>query len=119
MHHCRHCESELTVTRLDCPRCGVQCAGEFGQPRLARLPQELQSLAEQVLLSGGNLKEVAGWQGVSYPTLRKKVDALIAALENLRARDEAEADRLLGEVEAGRIAPEYAARRIGEMHHGS
>jgi hypothetical protein len=115
---CRHCEHELTVSRLDCRACGVRYEGEFGQPRLARLPAEMQSLAEQVLLAGGNLKEVATWQGVSYPTLRKRIDGLIAALKQLRARDEERTDHLLGEVEAGRITPEYAARRISEMSHG-
>jgi hypothetical protein len=118
MSDCCHCEHELTVTRLDCPACGVRYEGEFGQSRLARLPGEMHSLAEQVLLAGGNLKEVATWQGVSYPTLRKRIDGLIAALEQLRARDEELMDHLLGEVEAGRVTPEYAARRISEMSHG-
>jgi hypothetical protein len=119
MNQCPYCQSELTVTRMNCRQCGVHCEGEFGQPRLARLTPELQSLAEQVLLAGGNLKEVATGLGVSYPTLRKKVDMLIAALEDLRTRDRHETDRLLGEVEAGRATPEYAARRIGEMNRGA
>ncbi|MDX1379835.1 MAG: DUF2089 family protein [Xanthomonadales bacterium] len=118
MKPCRYCHSELTVTRVHCHRCGVQCEGEFTLPRLARLAPELQSLAEQVLLAGGNLKEVAAVQGVSYPTLRKRIDALIGAVEALRASDQDETERLLGEVEAGRITPEYAARRIGELNDG-
>lgn len=118
MNQCRYCDSELTVTRMHCHRCGVQCEGEFTLPRLARLTPELQGLAEQVLLAGGNLKEVATVQGVSYPTLRKRIDALIGDIEALRARDQDETERLLGEVEAGRATPEYAARRIGELNHG-
>lgn len=118
MNQCRYCHSELTVTRVNCRRCGVHCEGEFTLPRLARLAPELQSLAELVLLAGGNLKEVAALQGVSYPTLRKRIDALIGAIEELRARDQDETERLLGEVEAGRATPEYAARRMAELNRG-
>lgn len=116
---CTICQHQMSIQRFDCPGCGVRYEGEFTQPRLARLPAEMQQLAEQVLLAGGNLKEVSAWQDVSYPTLRKRVDALIAALEDLRRADDKEVARLLGEVETGRIQAEYAARRISEIQHGS
>lgn len=88
-------------------------------PRLARLPTSMQLLAEQVLLAAGNLKEVAGWQDVSYPTLKKRVDALIVSLQALRREDDETVERLLARVERGEVQPEYAARRIGEIRHGS
>lgn len=109
----------MDIGRFDCRHCGVQCGGEFAVPRLARLPDDMLGLAEQILLAGGNLKAVAGWQDVSYPTLRKRVDALIAKLEILRCEDDAVVEALLADVERGTVTPEYAARRIGEMNRGS
>lgn len=118
MHHCLNCDGELRVERLTCPNCALGYEGEFSLPRLARLPTGLQALAERILLAGGNLKEVALAEGVSYPTLRKRVDGLIEALGELRAADQAAAARLFDEVEAGRVKPEEATRLMKEMSGG-
>ncbi len=88
------------------------------QSRLARLGPEEQALIERIVLAAGNLKEVALGVGVSYPTLRKRVDGLIATLGQLRDHDEAEAEAMLGKVEEGALAPEEAARRIAERNGG-
>ena len=119
MSICKHCDQQQTITQWTCKACGVQTQGEFGQSRLARLPAEWLNLAEEILLAGGSLKEVARVQSISYPTLRKRVDGLIDALHDLRQSDQLEIDRLLNEVEAGRMNPEEASRRIGELNHGS
>jgi hypothetical protein len=76
-------------------------------------------LAERIVLAAGNLKEVAQAMGVSYPTLRKRLDAVIASLRELRKADESRAQALLDDVEGGRLAPEAAARLIKEMSGGA
>lgn len=116
---CPFCQNAMEVGRYDCSRCGVGCDGDFTLPRIARLPADMLELAEQVLLAGGNLKEVAGRQEISYPTLRKRVDALIAALRELQRDDEARVAELLHGVERDEVRPEYAARRIAEIRRGS
>jgi hypothetical protein len=119
MHHCSICDHLVGVQRLFCPSCRVGFEGEFRLPRLARLDAAEQQLAEQFLLSGGNLKELAVALGTSYPTLRKRLDALIESLQRLRQQDEAEADRMLDRVEGGHARAEEAARLIREMSGGS
>ena len=118
MMHCRSCEGELEIARTHCPRCQVSHEGAFHPPRLARLDAEQQRLAEEIVLAAGNLKEVAGRLGISYPTLRKRVDVLVATLAGLRAADETSTRTMLDAVEAGRMTPEYAARRIRELNGG-
>lgn len=118
MIHCSNCQSLLETVRMRCPACGLAYEGTFYPPRLARLEPEQQRLAEQIVLAAGNLKEVAGALEVSYPTLRKRLDALIGALHELQAADEAHSRALLEEVAAGRLAPEAAARLIKEMSGG-
>ena len=118
MHICCHCDGPLEPIRLACERCGIEISGRFETPRLARLSAPHHELAERILLSGGNLKEVAEAVGVSYPTLRKRVDELIESLEALRGADAKKADEYLDAVEHGNMRPEEAARRIGEMGGG-
>ena len=77
MQHCGICHSTLEAERLRCTACGLAYEGRFVLPRLARLGPAEQDLAERVLLAAGNLKEVAGAIEVSYPTLRKRLEALI------------------------------------------
>lgn len=84
--------------------------------RLSRLSADSADLAEKLILAGGNLTALAGQIGVSHPTVRKRVDGLIAELTGLQAQDTAEANRILEEVEQGRTRPEEAARLIGEMN---
>ncbi len=115
MHHCAHCHGALEVARLTCPACRLTYEGAFHLPRLARLERDHQQLVEQIVLAAGNLKEVAGIVEVSYPTLRRRVDGLIAALNRLADQDEARAGAILGEVEAGTLTPEAAARLIQEL----
>lgn len=86
------------------------------QARLARLGPEEQHLVEEIVLASCNLKEVAQSLQISYPTLRKRLDSLIASMKTLRTSDEGQARKLLDQVEAGSLAAEEAARRIGEMN---
>jgi len=77
---CPVCANELTITRLHCRSCGTALEGEFGVGRFGRLDREQMSLLESFLRSRGNLKEMERELGISYPTVRGRVDALVRAL---------------------------------------
>jgi hypothetical protein len=77
---CPVCSGELTVTRLQCRSCGTALEGEFGVGRFGRLDRDQMSLLESFLRSRGNLKEMERELGISYPTVRGRVDALVRAL---------------------------------------
>ena len=77
---CPVCANELTITRLHCRGCGSALEGEFGVGRFGRLDREQLSLLESFLRSRGNLKEMERELGISYPTVRGRVDALVRAL---------------------------------------
>ena len=119
MHHCAGCGGALEVQRMACADCGLAFEGRFHLPRLARLAAEQQALGEQILLAGGNLKAVAEELEVSYPTLRKRVDALQASLRELALEDRERIDALLSAVETGGVRPEEAARLIKELRGGA
>jgi hypothetical protein len=78
---CPVCEGELLISRLHCRSCGTALEGEFGVGRFGRLTREQLSLLESFLRSRGNLKEMERELGISYPTVRARVDALVRALD--------------------------------------
>ena len=77
---CPVCAGELTIARLHCRSCGTALEGEFGVGRFGRLEREQLHLLESFLRSRGNLKEMERELGISYPTVRARVDALLRAL---------------------------------------
>ena len=115
MIDCPVCKGKLMLSKLKCGDCGIVMEGKFTMPRLARLPQELRVLAEQMILCGGNLKDLAAQVGVSYPTLRRKVDDLIAAIQKLKDEDEKLVSSILEGIDAGTIKSEEGIRRIREI----
>jgi hypothetical protein len=71
----------------------------------------------RLVLASGSLKELAQSYGVSYPTIRAKLDRLIERLRGLmdgRPSDPM-ADRLAALLEKGEITP-TAARALLELH---
>jgi hypothetical protein len=95
---CPVCEGELAITRLHCRSCGTALEGEFGVGRFGRLSREQLTLLESFLRSRGNLKDLERELGISYPTVRGRIEALLRALgladgdEPVVAEETAEAD---------------------------
>lgn len=77
---CPVCQGELMISRLHCRSCGTALEGEFGVGRFGRLSREQLALLESFLRSRGNLKEMERELGISYPTVRSRVDGLVRAL---------------------------------------
>ncbi|HEY7131660.1 MAG TPA: DUF2089 domain-containing protein [Candidatus Limnocylindrales bacterium] len=77
---CPVCSGELAVTRLRCSSCGTTLEGEFSVGRFARLSREQTALLESFLRSRGNLRDIEREMGISYPTVRARVEALVRAL---------------------------------------
>src|SRR5512141_661793 len=103
---CPVCSGELAVTRLHCRACGTTLEGDFNVGRFGRLSREQMTVLESFLRSRGNLRDMERELGLSYPTIRSRVEALIRAL-GFGPRDGAEGG---GEAEAagpsaGAISP--------------
>src|SRR2546429_9426952 len=79
---CPYCGAPMIVARMSCAKCSVAIEAAFAMSRLGTLPVEHQRFIEMFVLAGGNLKEIAEQVGVSYPTIRSRLDKII---ESLRA----------------------------------
>lgn len=114
-NRCPYCSGALRFTRLTCEDCGLGLEGEFATPRLSRLEPEEQRFAELFVLASGSLKQMADLLGVSYPTVRSRLDKLIAHLKEEQARDEVRKRRILADIEAGRVPPKQGMRMIENL----
>jgi hypothetical protein len=82
---CPSCGHTLTVRRFGCAACDTTVEGEFGLPLLARLSSDDQALVVALIKASGSLKDLARLYGVSYPTIRNRLDALIDQVERLES----------------------------------
>jgi len=98
---CPVCSSELAVTRLRCRSCGTTLEGDFSVGRFGRLNRDQLALLESFLRSRGNLRDMERELGISYPTVRSRVEQLVRSLGfGPRGDDEA-----TDEAGAGQGAP--------------
>ena len=88
---CPSCNSDLRVAQLACPACGTTVQGDFLLPPLSRLGNADQQFALAFIQRSGSLKEMARLYGVSYPTVRNRLDDLIAHLKRIVETQEKEA----------------------------
>lgn len=110
---CPACEGPLAVKALFCPECGTGVHGQFALNEFALLPKEHLDFLRLFVKARGNLKEVERILGVSYPTVRARLDALLKAL-GYEAEEEREEERLetLEAFRRGEITLEEAVARL-------
>jgi hypothetical protein len=109
---CPVCSGELAVTRLHCRSCGTTLEGEFSVGRFGRLTKEQLALLESFLRSRGNLRDMERELGISYPTVRSRVEALVRALGfGPRDGDESTADEASGGSGATTAGTDAATNR--------
>ncbi len=74
---CPSCNSQLNVKSLVCERCQTEIQGRYELPLPARLSTEDQSFILEFIKASGSLKKMAGLLGLSYPTVRNRLDEII------------------------------------------
>ena len=82
---CPSCGQLLRAVRLGCAACGTAVEGGYDLPVLTRLSPEDQTFILTLVKSSGSLKDLARLYGVSYPTVRNRLDALIERVVRLEA----------------------------------
>jgi hypothetical protein len=77
---CLVCDEVLDVTRLTCRNCETVIEGRFNTCKFCQLTAEQKSFVEVFIKNRGNIKEVEKELGISYPTVRNRLDTVIGAL---------------------------------------
>lgn len=114
---CPVCGQKLTVTELSCHHCETTIRGNFESCRFCNLSPEQKHFVEVFLKSRGNIKEVERELGISYPTVRGRLDNALEAMGykvDKDDREEAGQRRLeiLDRLSRGEIAADEAVKLL-------
>lgn len=114
---CPVCDGELEVTRLHCRSCGTSIEGQFALGRFHTLGREQLQFAEVFIKNRGNIKDVERELGISYPTVRGRLDTLIRAMgyevpEEPKVATPDRRKEVLAQLERGEINSEEAIRLL-------
>lgn len=123
---CPSCSGPLEIRELYCPDCDVQIRGHFAPPEpssFARLNGEQEAFLRLFVLSRGNLSDVERSLGVSYPTVRAKLDDLISAVSETEDGEVASAapeppltrSEILARVSDGRLSADEGMALLQQL----
>ena len=114
---CPVCRHELTVERLKCDCCETVIENSFKLSKFDYLSDEERYFTETFLRCRGNIKEVEKELGISYPTVRSKLDAVIKKLGYEAEEDHRPARReeVLKALEKGEITAEQAIAQLKQQ----
>ena len=107
----------IVVERVRLATTGVALEGAFELPPLAQLPMEDQVFVGAFVRSHGSIKEMERLFGVSYPTVKNRLNRIASQLQlvevTVRAPEpETTADDALTLLERGEISADEAAERL-------
>ncbi len=71
----------MHVDKLSCSSCGTEVQGRYRPCPMCGLEPESRKLFDLFLQARGNLKEVQRSLGLSYPTVRQRIDEMFKRLE--------------------------------------
>ncbi len=77
---CPVCDEALRVTELSCPSCKTKIVSDLRTCQFCNLRPDLLVFLHAFLRARGNIKEVERELGISYPTVRKRLDDLLRSL---------------------------------------
>jgi hypothetical protein len=77
---CPICHDDLLVTRLVCRNCDTALEGRFTMGRLFQLTTEQLYFVEVFIRCEGKINRVQEELGLSYPTVRSRLEDVIRAL---------------------------------------
>ncbi|MEK6265444.1 MAG: DUF2089 domain-containing protein [Clostridium sp.] len=107
---CPVCNSKLKATTLKCDECNTVVENEFELSKFDYLNNEQLYFIEIFLKSRGNIKDVEKELGISYPTVRAKLDEVITAMGYNVIKQKSSVDKkdIIDMLEKGEITADEA-----------
>ena len=78
---CSDCNRPLKVARMACPSCDLVLEGSFEVSPLAKLGVDDQAFVIAFVRHHGSLKKMESLFNISYPTVKNRLNAIGAALD--------------------------------------
>jgi len=78
---CPDCNQPLNVARMTCPTCKLAVEGEFEVSPLGKLNMDDQAFVIAFVRHHGSIKKMESIFGISYPTVKNRLNAIAAVLD--------------------------------------
>ena len=132
-NQCPACGGQLVITECRCSVCQLQMRGEFQSGQLSTLSDDELTFIKVFLTARGNLTEVERVLGISYPTIRNKLDEINNILNRTDETAEIRQKKIdnitepkttsiedtrkdiLQQVADGRLSPAEAVQKLREL----
>jgi hypothetical protein len=110
---CPVCGGQYETTKLTCSGCGSELSGVFGGCDFCRLSEDEEFFVLTFLKCGGSIKDVEKALGISYPTVKNRLESVRKklGLESSPTTDEIREERkaVFDRLDKGEITADEAA----------
>jgi hypothetical protein len=111
---------ELHISELTCEESGVVIRGKFRIPEQAALDEEKQNFLKVFLKARGVISTVEKEMGISYPTVRARLDSLLQDMGLAPTQEDADRRKkidekkkqVLKDLEDGKLTAEQAKKKL-------
>ena len=104
--------SPLVIERVRIPEKQIAIEGQFTVPELARLSLEDQVFVVAFIRSHGTIKEMEQTFGVSYPTIKARLNRISSQLEFVEINPSSSRTEVLQQLNSGEISAADAIRAL-------
>ena len=105
---CPNCAKTMLVKQLKCDNCNLNIEGDVSLPRLAKLNPEEREFIEIFVLCSGSIKEVGKNLGISYPTVKSRLNRIRDKLKQMNVTNKRKQINVLELLENGNISAKDA-----------
>jgi hypothetical protein len=106
--------SPILVEKVRLVDSGTKIEGEFELPPLARISAEDQVFIMAFIRFDGSIKEMERIFGISYPTVKNRLNQISKQFELLDTRPLSSREETLGQLDRGEISAEEAIKRLSK-----
>ena len=107
--------SSLVIERVRIPEKGITVDGPFTLPQLARLSLEDQVFITAFLRAHGSIKEMEQVFGISYPTVKGRLNRIASQLDFVENDTSPSAAEILERLNQGEISADEAVRMLQQL----
>ncbi len=116
INKCPNCGDQMVITSYRCNSCFTEVSGEFEIDNFSKLDKEDKEFIELFLQKRGSIKDVGEEIGISYPTVRNRIDKIVAKLGGKIDKKSHRLD-ILNMLDNGEISPEKAKELLEEINN--
>src|ERR1017187_2318925 len=105
----------IVVERVRLADKDIAIEGSFELPQLARLTMDDQVFITAFVRSHGSIKEMERIFGVSYPTIKSRLNRIAGSLEFVESNPTPSKAEILERLQQGKISAENAIREMEDL----